>query len=150
LNRIFSKENVNNISSALKNLESATRNLDQLTQNISSPIENFSAAANSMKTILGEIEEAKIAAKAGTDLDLIKEKLEAIDTKTMNDNLQQTLESVKQLTTRLDQTVYKNQDQVENVITELNAVLSNMEEFSQKIKNNPSALIHSEAKERRK
>ena len=150
LNRIFSRENVNNISSALKNLESATKNLDQLTQNISSPIENFSAAANSMKTILGEIEEAKIAAKAGTDLDLIKEKLEAIDTKSMNDNLQQTLESVRQLTTRLDQTVYRNQDQVENVITELNAVLSNMEEFSQKIKNNPSALIHSEAKERRR
>ena len=83
-------------------------------------------------------------------MDLIKEKLEAIDTKSMNDNLQQTLESVRQLTARLDQTVYKNQDQVENVITELNAVLSNMEEFSQKIKNNPSALIHSEAKERRK
>ena len=150
LNNIFSEENTNNISKALQNFESATHNLNRLTQNLNKPIDNISNAANSMKNVLAEIEEAKIAAKTSENMDLVKEKLEAIDTKAMNENLTQAMESIKQLTQRLDQVVYKNQDQVGDAVTELNAVLENLEEFTQKIKNNPSVLIRSEQKSRRK
>ena len=150
LNSIFSEENTQSISNSLKNFESATQNLNRLTQNLNTPINNISNAANSMKNVLAEIEEAKIAAKAGENLDVLKEKLEAIDTKAMNENLTQAMESIKQLTQRLDQVVYKNQDQVGDAVVELNAVLENLEEFTQKIKNNPSVLIHSENKARRK
>ena len=150
INNIFSEENVNNISKSLQNIESATHNLNKLTQNLNAPISNISSAATSMKNVLSEIEEAKIAAKAGENMDVLKEKLEAIDTKAMNENLTQAMESIKQLTQRLDQVVYKNQDQVGDAVVELNAVLENLEEFTQKIKNNPSVLIRSEAKSRRK
>ena len=150
LNSIFSEENSQSISNSLKNFEHATQNLNRLTQNLNAPINNISNAANSMKNVLSEIEEAKIAAKAGENMDVLKEKLEAIDTKTMNENLTQAMESIKQLTQRLDQVVYKNQDQVGDAVVELNAVLENLEEFTQKIKNNPSVLIHSENKSRRK
>ena len=150
INNIFSEENVNNISKSLQNIESATHNLNKLTQNLDKPIGNISSAATSMKNVLSEIEEAKIAAKAGENMDVLKEKLEAIDTKAMNENLTQAMESIKQLTQRLDQVVYKNQDQVGDAVTELNAVLENLEEFTQKIKNNPSVLIRSENKSRRK
>ena len=150
LNSIFSEENTQSISNSLKNFESATQNLNRLTQNLNTPINNISNAANSMKNVLSEIEEAKIAAKAGENMDVLKEKLEAIDTKAMNENLTQAMESIKQLTQRLDQVVYKNQDQVGDAVVELNAVLENLEEFTQKIKNNPSVLIHSENKSRRK
>ena len=150
LNNIFSSENAENISKAIKNLEVATKNRSSLSQNLDKPISNISEAAGSMKNIMTEIEEAKIAAKAGEDLDVLREKLDAIDTKNINDNLNQAMASVNKLTKRLDQMIYKNEDQVGNAVTELNAVLSNLEEFSQKIKNNPSMLIHSETKERRK
>ncbi|MDD5941654.1 MlaD family protein [Fibrobacter sp.] len=150
LNSIFSEENSQSISNSLKNFENATQNLNRLTQNLNAPINNISNAANSMKNVLSEIEEAKIAAKAGENMDVLKEKLEAIDTKAMNENLTQAMESIKQLTQRLDQVVYKNQDQVGDAVVELNAVLENLEEFTQKIKNNPSVLIHSENKARRK
>ena len=150
LNSLFSEENTQSISNSLKNFESATQNLNRLTQNLNTPINNISNAANSMKNVLAEIEEAKIAAKAGENMDVLKEKLEAIDTKAMNENLTQAMESIKQLTQRLDQVVYKNQDQVGDAVVELNAVLENLEEFTQKIKNNPSVLIHSENKARRK
>ena len=150
INNIFSEENTQSISNSLKNVESATQNLNKLTQNLNAPINNISNAANSMKNVLAEIEEAKIAAKAGENMDVLKEKLEAIDTKAMNDNLTQAMESIKQLTQRLDQVVYKNQDQVGDAVIELNAVLENLEEFTQKIKNNPSVLIRSENKGRRK
>ena len=103
-----------------------------------------------MKNVLTEIEDAKIAAKTSKNMDLVKEKLEAIDTKAMNENLTQAMESIRQLTQRLDQVVYKNQDQVGDAVVELNAVLENLEEFTQKIKNNPSVLIHAENKSRRK
>ncbi len=150
LNSLFSEENSQSISNSLKNFENATQNLNRLTQNLNAPINNISNAANSMKNVLSEIEEAKIAAKAGENMDVLKEKLEAIDTKAMNENLTQAMESIKQLTQRLDQVVYKNQDQVGDAVVELNAVLENLEEFTQKIKNNPSVLIHSENKARRK
>lgn len=150
INSLFSEENTQSISRSLKNFESATQNLNQLTQNLNAPINNISNAANSMKNVLTEIEDAKIAAKTSENMDLVKEKLEAIDTKAMNENLTQAMESIRQLTQRLDQVVYKNQDQVGDAVVELNAVLENLEEFTQKIKNNPSALIHSENKSRRK
>lgn len=150
INKIFSSENADNISSAIKNFEGASRNLNNMTQNLNKPINNISNAAASMKNVLAEIEEAKIAAKTSENMDLVKEKLEAIDTKSMNENITQTLESINQLSKRLDQMVYKNQDQVGDAVVELNAVLENLEEFSQKIKNNPSVLIHAENKSRRK
>ena len=150
INKIFSSENADNISSAIKNFEGASRNLNNMTQNLNKPINNISNAAASMKNVLAEIEEAKIAAKTSENMDLVKEKIAAIDTKSMNENITQTLESINQLSKRLDQMVYKNQDQVDDAVVELNAVLENLEEFSQKIKNNPSVLIHAENKSRRK
>ena len=66
------------------------------------------------------------------------------------DNLTEAMASINQLSKRLDQMVYKNEDQVGEAIVELNSVLENLEEFSQKIKNNPSALIREPAKTRRK
>ena len=150
INKIFSSENADNISSAIKNFEGASRNLNNMTQNLNKPINNISNAAVSMRNVLAEIEEAKIAAKTSENMDLVKEKIAAIDTKSMNENITQTLESINQLSKRLDQMVYKNQDQVGDAVVELNAVLENLEEFSQKIKNNPSVLIHAENKSRRK
>jgi phospholipid/cholesterol/gamma-HCH transport system substrate-binding protein len=72
LNSIFSEENSQSISNSLKNFEHATQNLNRLTQNLNAPINNISNAANSMKNVLSEIEEAKIAAKAGENMDVLK------------------------------------------------------------------------------
>ena len=150
INTLLSAENAENLSKAIKNFEAMTANLSRVTQGMAKPIENISKSAESMHRVMGEIEEAKIAAKAGEDLDILKEKLDAIDTKAMNENLTKAMESISQLSKRLDGMVYKNQDQVGEAIVELNAVLENLEEFSQKIKNNPSALIREPAKTRRK
>lgn len=150
INTLLSAENAENLSKAIKNFETMTANLSRVTQGMAKPIENISKSAESMHRVMGEIEEAKIAAKAGEDLDILKQKLDAIDTKAMNENLTKAMESISQLSKRLDGMVYKNQDQVGDAIVELNAVLENLEEFSQKIKNNPSALIREPAKTRRK
>lgn len=150
INTLLSAENAENLSKAIKNFEAMTANLSRVTQGMAKPIENISKSAESMHRVMSEIEEAKIAAKAGEDLDILKQKLDAIDTKAMNENLTKAMESISQLSKRLDGMVYKNQDQVGEAIVELNAVLENLEEFSQKIKNNPSALIREPAKTRRK
>jgi phospholipid/cholesterol/gamma-HCH transport system substrate-binding protein len=149
LNMILSTENAENLSKAIKNFEAMTANLKRVTQDMSKPIENISKSAESMHKVMTEIEDAKIAAKASEDLDIVKEKLEAIDTKSLNDNLTEAMASINQLSKRLDQMVYKNQDQVGEAVIELNNVLENLEEFSQKIKNNPSAITREPAKKRR-
>jgi len=150
LNMILSTENAENLSKAIRNFEAMTANLKRVTQDMSKPIENISKSAESMHKVMTEIEDAKIAAKASENLDIVKEKLEALDTKSLNDNLTEAMASINQLSKRLDQMVYKNEDQVGEAIVELNSVLENLEEFSQKIKNNPSALIREPAKTRRK
>ena len=150
LNAILSNENAEHLSRAIQNFEAVTNNLKRITQDLSKPIESISKSAESIHTVMSEIENAKIASKASENLDIVKEKLEALDTKSLNDNLTEAMASINQLSKRLDQMVYKNQDQVGEAIVELNSVLENLEEFSQKIKNNPSALIREPAKSRRK
>ena len=150
LNAILSNENAEHLSRAIQNFEAVTNNLKRITQDLSKPIESISKSAESIHTVMFEIENAKIASKASENLDIVKEKLEALDTKSLNDNLTEAMASINQLSKRLDQMVYKNQDQVGEAIVELNSVLENLEEFSQKIKNNPSALIREPAKSRRK
>jgi ABC-type transport system involved in resistance to organic solvents, periplasmic component len=150
LNAILSNENAEHLSRAIQNFEAVTNNLKRITQDLSKPIESISKSAESIHSVMSEIENAKIAAKASENLDIVKEKLEALDTKSLNDNLTEAMASINQLSKRLDQMVYKNEDQVGEAIVELNSVLENLEEFSQKIKNNPSALIREPAKTRRK
>lgn len=149
LNHILSEENAKAISNTLKNFEAITGNLSTITNDLDKPINNITKSSKSLQKILVEIEEAKLAAKADTSITILKEKLNAIDTKGLNDNLQQTVESMNQLTKRVDTMVNKNQDQVGDAVAELNTILENLEEFTQKIKNNPSALIRSESKSRR-
>lgn len=150
LNAILSNENAEHLSHAIQNFEAVTNNLKRITQDLSKPIESISKSAESIHSVMSEIENAKIASKASENLDIVKEKLEALDTKSLNDNLTEAMASINQLSKRLDQMVYKNEDQVGEAIVELNNVLENLEEFSQKIKNNPSALIREPAKTRRK
>ena len=150
LNAILSNENAEHLSRAIQNFEAMINNLKRITQDLSKPIESISKSAESIHNVMSEIENAKIAAKASENLDIVKEKLEALDTKSLNDNLTEAMASINQLSKRLDQMVYKNEDQVGEAIVELNSVLENLEEFSQKIKNNPSALIREPAKTRRK
>lgn len=149
LNHILSEENAKAISNTLRNFEAITGNLSTITSDLDKPINNITKSSKSLQKILVEIEEAKLAAKADTSITILKEKLNAIDTKGLNDNLQQTVESMNQLTKRVDSMVNKNQDQVGDAVAELNTILENLEEFTQKIKNNPSALIRSESKSRR-
>lgn len=149
LNHILSEENAKAISNTLKNFEAITGNLSTITSDLDKPINNITKSSKSLQKILVEIEEAKLTAKADTSITILKEKLNAIDTKGLNDNLQQTVESMNQLTKRVDTMVNKNQDQVGDAVAELNTILENLEEFTQKIKNNPSALIRSESKSRR-
>ena len=150
LNAILSNENAEHLSRAIQNFETMTNNLKRITQDLSKPIESISKSAESIHNVMSEIENAKIASKASENLDIVKEKLEALDTKSLNDNLTEAMASINQLSKRLDQMVYKNEDQVGEAIVELNSVLENLEEFSQKIKNNPSALVREQPKSRRK
>ena len=144
--RVLNPENAESISRTLKNLEVTTENLSHLTADIRKPLNNMSKSAVSLQKILAEVEEAKIAANANASITTLREKLEAIDTKGLNENLMQTAESMNSLTKRVDAMVYKNEDQVGNAVEELNTILENLEEFTQKIKNNPSALIRTEGK----
>ena len=146
LNRLLTPENAESISRTLKNLEVTTENLSKVTADLRKPLNTMSKSAVSLQKILAEVEEAKLAAKADASLSTLKEKLEAIDTKGLNDNLMQTAESMNKLTHNVDAMVYRNQDQVGNAVEELNTILENLEEFTQKIKNNPSVLIRSEGK----
>lgn len=150
VNNLISEENTKSISNSLKNIELATANLRDLGKEAKQPMEDLGDAATSLKTVLTEVEATHPALELKTTLERIQEMLAGIDTKTLNDELASTLSSVNSLAKRTDLLIYKNQDQINESLASLQQVLENFEDFSQKIKDQPSALIIKEKKNRRK
>lgn len=138
---ILSEENARHISNTLKNLESASANASKITREIQSPMKEIEASAIALRKTLDDVQQAEIATKIETNLKLLQEKMEALDVQTINQNTVSALKSVSDMTKRADMVLYNNQDRLGEVLDQLNVVLSNLSVFSQKIKQNPSALI---------
>ena len=141
LSKILSEDNANHISNTLKNLESMSANANKITREIQSPMKEIEASAQSLHQTRDDLNKAEIAKKIEDDLVLIQAKMQELDVKSINENTVSALKSVSDMTKRADMVLYNNQDRLSEVLDQLNAVLSNLSVFSQKIKQNPSALI---------
>ncbi len=146
LSRIFSEENAVRIENTLKNLEAVSKNSSKISQNVQIPIKELEASTAALHKILDELEKAEIARKIEEDLTLVNAKVQDFDTKSINDNLVATLTSIRNFSERTDLFLYNSQGDVSELMDQLNTVLRNLTEFSQKISQNPSALIRAEKK----
>lgn len=146
LGKILSEENAAHIEKTLKNLERASANTNRITQSAEKPLREIEASAASLQKILGDVEKAELAQKLEQNMLLVQEKIQDIDTKTINADLVSTLESIRGFLDRTDLFLYNTQGDVSEILDKLDIVLSNLSEFSQKIRQNPSALIRSEKK----
>lgn len=162
LNRIMSEENSKKIDRMLSNLEDASMGGKNLMENgnamvangnslitsgkdfvksLDKPVENLSEISANVKNITAELEQAHLAAEIRNTVDKIQEKMAALDTKSMNDDLVKTLHSIEEMSKRIDLFLYKNQSAFSDALEQLNEILENLGEFSQKVKNQPSVLI---------
>lgn len=146
LSLILSEENARRIGNTLKNLEQASANTDRLTRNAQKPVQSMEASAKSLQKILDDVEKAELAQKLERDLLLVQDKIQEIDTKTINADLTATLESIRGFSERTNLFLYNAQGDFSEIMGKFNAILSNLSEFSQKIRQNPSALIRTEKK----
>lgn len=146
LSLILSEENARRIGNTLKNLEQASANTDRLTRNAQKPIQSMEASAKSLQKILDDVEKAELAQKLERDLLLVQDKIQEIDTKTINEDLTATLESIRNFSERTNLFLYNAQGDFSEIMGKFNTILSNLSEFSQKIRQNPSALIRTEKK----
>lgn len=146
LSLILSEENARRIGNTLKNLEQASANTDRLTRNAQKPIQSMEASAKSLQKILDDVEKAELAQKLERDLLLVQDKIQEIDTKTINADLTATLESIRSFSERTNLFLYNAQGDFSEIMGKFNTILSNLSEFSQKIRQNPSALIRTEKK----
>lgn len=146
LSLILSEENARRIGNTLKNLEQASANTDRLTRNAQKPIQSMEASAKSLQRILDDVEKAELAQKLERDLLLVQDKIQEIDTKTINADLTATLESIRSFSERTNLFLYNAQGDFSEIMGKFNTILSNLSEFSQKIRQNPSALIRTEKK----
>ncbi len=146
LSLILSEENARRIGNTLKNLEQASANTDRLTRNAQKPIQSMEASAKSLQKILDDVEKAELAQKLERDLLLVQDKIQEIDTKTINEDLTATLESIRNFSERTNLFLYNAQGDFSEIMGKFNAILSNLSEFSQKIRQNPSAIIRTEKK----
>ncbi len=144
LNAVLSEENAVRIENTLKNLEKVSENARKLTRDAQSPMREIEASAKSLHKTLDDVQHAEIAQKIETDLLLIQEKLNDIDTKAINQNVVSALESIDALSRRTDLIMYNNQGRLTEILDQLSTVLSNLSDFAQKIKQNPSSLIRTE------
>lgn len=141
VNNILSEENAVRIENTLSNLEQASRNTNKLIKSTQRPMQEIEASMISLHKTAVEFEEAKIAQKLEQDLVTLQAKLDDIDTKTINDNLISTLQSVNNLSQRTDLVLYNNQGRLAEALDQINVILNNLTDFSQKLRQNPSSLI---------
>lgn len=146
LGKILSEENAARIENTLKNLERASANTSKITQSAEKPLREIESSAATLHKILSDVEKAELAQKLEQDMLLIQNKIQDIDTKTINADLVSTLAAIRGLTDRTDLFLYNTQSDVSEILDKLSTVLSNLSEFSQRIRQNPSALIRSEKK----
>lgn len=110
-------------------------------KSLDSPIQNLDSISQSFKAVSAEMKDAHLAEELKKALGEVQSKLAALDTKQMNDDLVKTLHSIQEMSKRIDLFLYKNQNAFSEVIGQMNEIMDNLNEFSQKIKNNPSSLI---------
>lgn len=146
LNTILSENNAVRIENTLKNLEKVSANASKITQDAQQPMREIASSATALRKTLDDFQKAELPQKIETDLVLIQEKIQDIDTKTINQNVVSALESINNLSRRADLIMYNNQDRLAEILDQLNTTLSNLSDFAQKIKQNPSSLIRAEKK----
>ena len=115
-------ENRATVKSTLQNLNSSTQKLDPLLQDLRKTTAQASEALNHIDSLIGE-NRADIR-KAVVDL-------------------RQSLETVNDLTGRLDQILDVNSDNIDEVLENLRHVSQNLKEFTNTIKTRPYTLIRS-------
>lgn len=151
LNTVLSSDNADKISRTLSNLESASKSGKSMIENgnafvksLEKPIKDLSEITKSLKTVSSEIEQTHLAEETQKTLNDVQQKISALDTKQMNDDLVKTLRSIEELSKGVDLFLYKNQNSFNTSLSQLNEILANLIEFSEKIKNSPSSLIRNE------
>lgn len=142
--RILSEENAKRIENTLSNLERTSENASKLAANAQHPLNEVGASAESLHRTLEAIEKAEIAQKTAENLQLIQENIAAIDAQGINQSVVSALSSIENLSRRTDLVLYNNQGNLNEIVSQLNTILANLSEFSQKIRQNPSSLIRSE------
>jgi len=150
LNNVLSSDNADKISRTLANIEAASVNSknmmvngNQLVKSMTGPLADLDTTMRSLKGISAEISDAHLAVELKTTMDEIQAKMADLDTKQMNDELVKTLHAVETMASRLDVFLYKNQANFYYALKQLNNILDNVNDFSQKIKSQPSSLIRS-------
>lgn len=146
LNAVLSEENAARIENTLKNLEQVSANANKISQNAQKPMKELDASISSLRKTLEGVENLQLPQKIEQDLMLVQEKIQQIDAEAINKNVVSALESVNNLSKRTDLIMYTNQGRFTEILDQLSTVLSNLSDFSQKIKQNPAALIRTEKK----
>lgn len=150
LNNVLSAENADKISRTLDNIEAASVNSknmmangSQLVKSMTNPLANLDTTMRSLKSISSEINDAHLAVELKTAIEEFQAKMADLDTKQMNEETVKTLHAVESMASRLDVFLYKNQANFYYALKQLNNILDNVNDFSQKIKSQPSSLIRS-------
>jgi len=115
-------ENRSTVKSTLQNLNTATQKLDPLLQDLRKTTGQASEALNHVDSLIGE-----------NRADVRKAVVE----------LRQSLETLNDLTGRLDQLLDVNSDNIDEVLENLRHVTQNLKEFTNTIKTRPYTLIRS-------
>lgn len=148
LNKILSDDNAGRITRTLSNIEEASQNSktmmvagNSLVKSMNRPLADLDTTLRSLKGISAEVRDAHLAEEMKRTLNEIQTKLAELDTKQMNEEMVKTLTAVQTISGRLDVFLYKNQSNFNYALKQLNNILDNVNDFSQKIKAQPSSLI---------
>lgn len=146
-NNLLSDENIRHISSSLARLDSMMTEAQLIVH------ENRNAIAKVPKdldSLIGEthqvvssFKEQKVAEKLGNTLTSLDSQVTKLDLDGMAASMDKASRSIALLTRRVDMTVYRNQDDINNAVHDLRTTMENLNELSRALRDNPSLLLRS-------
>lgn len=146
-NKLLADENVNHLTSAIAHLDSVMIVAHAIVKENRGPIaqvpKDLDSLVKETHQFVSSFKDENVAKKLSTALSAIDSQMVNLDLAGMAASMDKASRSIELLTRRVDMTVYRNQDDLNNAVHELRSAMENLNELSRKLRENPSLLLRS-------
>ncbi|MCK9182610.1 MAG: MlaD family protein [Fibrobacteraceae bacterium] len=146
-NKLLADENINHLTSAIAHLDSVMIVAHAIVKENRGPIaqvpKDLDSLVKETHQLVSSFKDENVAKKLSTALSAIDSQMVNLDLAGMAASMDKASRSIELLTRRVDMTVYRNQDDLNNAVHELRSAMENLNELSRKLRENPSLLLRS-------
>lgn len=160
LTSVLSDRNISNLSETMQNITEMSAHVNHLISGnqatLNTSLKKLSQTLTHLDLLITDIQKAELGKHLNQSLAGLDSKLAAVDVEKISktiirslNSMDSTMKAFEIAAKRIDLTVYKNQDELNSAIRQMNETMENLSDFSRQIRENPSLLLRPEEKQQR-